>query len=130
MCRDRRGQSAAEALLTTILMITLIFGGIEIARAISLKQALDRGAFEGARYLATHGDLAGANGAVRDAVTHAILGGDPALVTTSSTWSAATRYGDTVCLTASYATSLNMPLVATVARNLSARHCTAYEVYP
>ena len=47
MTHDPRAQSAVEALLGTILFVTLIFGGLELARAVSLKQALDRGAFEG-----------------------------------------------------------------------------------
>ncbi len=68
MQRATHGQSAVEALLGTILFVTLIFGGLELARAVSLKQALDRGAFEGARYLATHGDVAGTTPVVRAAV--------------------------------------------------------------
>ena len=60
MQRATHGQSAVEALLGTILFVTLIFGGLELARAVALKQALDRGAFEGARYLATRGDVPGA----------------------------------------------------------------------
>jgi Flp pilus assembly protein TadG len=126
--RDRRGQSAAEALLITVLLVTLTFGGIELARAVALKQALDRGAFEGARYLATRGDVAGAAGLVRNAVSNAILGGDPAAVSIDTTWSAGTTYGDTVCVTASYPVTLDMPLVAVVARTLQATHCTVYEV--
>jgi hypothetical protein len=39
-------------------------------------------------------------------------------------------YGDSVCVTATYATTIDMPLVAAVARNLTATHCTPYEVYP
>ena len=46
------------------------------------------------------------------------------------TWTAATRYGDSVCLTATYATVVDMPLVAAVTRTLRATHCTTYEVYP
>ena len=49
-----------EALLGTVLFIALILGGLELGRAVALKQALDSGAFEGARYLATRGDVAGA----------------------------------------------------------------------
>jgi len=127
---DERGQSTVEMLLGTILFIVLIFGGLELARAVSLKQALDRGAFEGARYLATHGDVAGVTPVVRAAVGRAILGADSNLAGVSTTWTPATRYGDDVCVTVSYATTLDMPLVARVGRTLSATHCTSYEVYP
>ena len=130
MQKATRGQSAVEALLGTILFVTLIFGGLELARAVSLKQALDRGAFEGARYLATHGNLAGTTPVVQAAVGRAILGADPAQASVSTTWTPATSYGDSVCVTATYATTIDMPLVAAVARNLSATHCTPYEVYP
>lgn len=130
MSRDERGQSAVEALLGTILFVALIFGGLELARAVSLKQALDRGAFEGARYLATHGDVAGTTSVVRTAVGRAILGANPSQAGVTTTWTPSTRYGDSVCVTASYATTIDMPLVATVARTLSATHCTPYEVYP
>ncbi|MCX6031776.1 MAG: pilus assembly protein [Chloroflexi bacterium] len=130
MVRDVRGQSAVEALLATILFVTLIFGGLELARAVSLKQALDRGAFEGVRYLATHGDVTGTTPVVRAAVARAILGADPAQASVNTTWTAGTHYGDSVCVTTNYATTLDMPLVAVVARTLTAEHCTPYEVYP
>jgi Flp pilus assembly protein TadG len=130
MVRDPRGQSAVEALLGTILFVTLIFGGLELARAVALKQALDRGAFEGVRYLATHGDVAGTTPVVRAAVARAILGANPTQASVNTTWTAAARYGDSVCVTASYATTIDMPLVAAVARTLTATHCTPYEVYP
>ena len=103
---------------------------LELARAVSLKQALDRGAFEGVRYLATRGDVAGTTPVVRAAVARAILGADAAQASVSTTWTAGTRYGASVCVTTSYATTLDMPLVAVVARTLSATHCTPYEVYP
>lgn len=128
--RDGRGQSVAESLLMTILLITLLFGGVELARAVSLKQALDRGAFEAARYLATRGDPAGCLGPVQLAVSHAILGGDPGAVQVSTTWTGATQYGDTVCVTATYQVDLDMPLVAVMTRTLRATHCTIYEVIP
>jgi Flp pilus assembly protein TadG len=116
--------------LGTILFVTLIFGGLELARAVSLKQALDRGAFEGARYLATHGDVAGTTPVVQAAVGRAILGAAPAQASVNTTWSPLMGYGDSVCVTATYATTIDMPLVAAVARNLTATHCTPYEVYP
>ena len=130
MRRETRGQSAVEALLGTLLFVTLIFGGLELAREVALKQALDRGAFEGVRYLATHGDVAGTTPVVRAAVARAILGANPTQASVNTTWTAAARYGDIVCVTASYATTIDMPLVAAVARTLSATHCTPYEVYP
>ena len=130
MQRDTRGQSAVEALLGTILFVTLIFGGLELARAVSLKQALDRGAFEGVRYLATHGDVAGTTPVVQAAIGRAILGAEPAQAGVSTTWTPATSYGESVCVTAEYATTIDMPLVAAVEHNLTATHCTPYEVYP
>ena len=129
--RDHRGQSVVEGLLITVLFVTLIFGGLELARAVSLKQALDRGAFEGARYLATHADLPGASAVAKSAVGNAILGGDPTKATVTSDWVAGlTGYGDSFCLTVSYATTIQLPLVSSTARTLSARHCTVYEVWP
>ena len=128
---DGRGQSVIEGLLITVLFVTLIFGGLELARAVSLKQALDRGAFEGARYLATHADLTGATSVAKSAVGNAILGGDPAKAAVASDWApGVTGYGDTFCLTVSYATTVQLPLVSSTARTLSARHCTVYEVWP
>jgi Flp pilus assembly protein TadG len=128
---DGRGQSVIEGLLITVLFVTLIFGGLELARAVSLKQALDRGAFEGARYLATHPDLAGATAVAKNAVGNAILGGDPVKAVVASDWApGSTGYGDTFCLTVSYATTVQLPLVSSTARTLSARHCTVYEVWP
>ena len=128
--RDERGQSAAEALLATVLFVVLVLGGLELARGVALKQALDRGAFEGARYLATRGDVSGAISVARQAVARAILGADPNQAQVTTTWTPATRYGDQVCVTVSYPTTLDMPLVAAVARTLGATHCTPYEVYP
>jgi len=130
MRHETKGQTAAEMLLGTILFVVLIFGGLELARAVSLKQALGRGAFEGARYLAIHGDVAGVTPVVQAALSRAILGAEPTQVTVTTTWHTGMRYGDNVCVTADYATDIDMPLVATVARTLSATHCTTYEVYP
>ena len=48
----------------------------------------------------------------------------------NTTWSPLMGYGDSVCVTATYATTIDMPLVAAVARTLTATHCTPYEVYP
>ena len=67
---------------------------------------------------------------MRAAVGRAILGADPAQASVSTMWTAAARYGDSVCVTAAYATTIDMPLVAAVARSLTATHCTPYEVYP
>lgn len=132
MRHDVRGQSAVEMLLGTLLFVTLIFGGLELARAVSLKQALERGAFEGVRYWAIKGDQVGAEGVVRAAVGQAILGGDPATVEldfAGSAWGP-TRYGDTVCISLLYPLRLDLPLVAVGVKYLSATQCTLYEVYP
>ena len=121
MTRDlRAAQSAVEALLGTILFVTLIFGGLELARAVSLKQALDRGAFEGAR--ATWRCMATSPARrpwCRPRSAAPILGADPAQASVSTTWTPAASYGDSVCVTAAYATTIDMPLVAAVARGIS-----------
>ncbi len=130
MWRQTRGQSTVEALLVTFVLLALVFGGFETARAVALKQALDRGAYEAARHLAVHGDPVQAERVAKEAVARAILGGDPAKVTFATTWYPGIDYGDAFCVTLAYPTTLDMPLVATVAKTLQARHCTTSEVYP
>ncbi len=130
MWRERWGQSTVEALLVSFVLLTLAFGGFETARAVALKQALDRGAYEAARYLAVRGDVAGAQTVAQSAVSRAILGGDPGQMSFSTTWYAGIDYGDSFCVTLTYPLTMDMPLVGTFVPTLTAEHCTTYEVYP
>ena len=130
MWKRTRGQSTVEALLVTFVLLALVFGGFETARAVALKQALDRGAYEAARYIAVHGDPVEAEQVAKEAVSRAILGGDPARVSFATTWYAGIDYGDAFCVTLEYPVTLDMPLVATLSTTLRSEHCTTYEVYP
>ncbi len=130
MWRRIDGQSTVEALLVSFVLLALVFGGFEIARAVALKQALDRGAYEAARYIAVHGDSVQAEQVAKNAVGRAILGGDPAQVSFSTTWYVGIDYGDAFCVTLTYPLTLDMPLVVTTSVTLKSEHCTTYEVYP
>lgn len=48
---DRRGAVAAQAVLLLPIFVLVVFGGYEILRAMSVKQALHDGTYQAARYL-------------------------------------------------------------------------------
>lgn len=49
---DRRGSVAVQAFLLLPIFVLVVFGGYEILRAMSVKQALHDGTYQAARYLA------------------------------------------------------------------------------
>jgi Flp pilus assembly protein TadG len=51
----RRGVAAAETAITLPLLITLVFGSIEIANGVFLRQSLTVAAYEGARAVSRSG---------------------------------------------------------------------------
>lgn len=130
MRRDERGTTAVEVLLVTMIVIPLIFGGIELTRGITIKESLDRGAFEGARYFAIHGNETAARNQVRAASANGVFPLDPSKVSVTISPNAGLKYGDAVCVEASYDTDLDLALVSMFSVRLRGRHCTAYERFP
>jgi Flp pilus assembly protein TadG len=51
LARMRRGQASLEILLVLFILIPLVFGGIELSRAVSVRAALDSGVGVAARAL-------------------------------------------------------------------------------
>jgi Flp pilus assembly protein TadG len=76
------GNVSIELILLLPVVMLLIFGGLEMARAATLRMALGDGAWRAARYLSVYDpwDEAGAASIVRDVVADNALGGDPASV--------------------------------------------------
>ena len=75
MMGDRRGQGTLEALFVLMVLILLVFGGLEVAQGVILKHALDVGTEKAARVLAINpSDYATAESIIRDEVTGNLLG--------------------------------------------------------
>ncbi len=69
-------QATLEMLVVLIVLVPLLFGGIELARAISLRHSLDSGAFTAARVISlTPDDLTTARSIVQDSVTQNVFAG-------------------------------------------------------
>lgn len=130
MIRDEQGQATVETLFSLMVLISLFFGGFALATGVSTKEALDRGTYEGARYLALTDDKPGAVQKVKDAMSHAVLGGDPNNITVTTSWTTTTDYGDQFYVEASYPITITLPLVGSVNRTLTVRHYVTEEKYP
>lgn len=74
--RTQRGQATLEMVLVLMVLIPLLFGSIELVRAISIRHALDAGAFTAARAVSLNpDDLTYPYSVVTDAVNQNVFGG-------------------------------------------------------
>jgi Flp pilus assembly protein TadG len=88
-----KGQATLEMLLVLMVLLPLFFGGIELARAVSLRSALDGGVFVATRAISLNPtDTAYAQSLVQDAVNNNVFrGGTTANLNLGTiTWDAVT----------------------------------------
>ena len=138
--RDEAGQAAVEALLVLMLMVLLIFGGIELSRGVALRQALDSGAGAATRALSldpTQWPFAGS--LVEQSVQQTILGAGPgatlqvydsANTPRSAAWLSGSAFGTAFILEASAPFQTNIPFLSDQAIILRVRHWGIVERYP
>lgn len=74
--KKSKGQATLEMLLVLIVLVPLFFGGIELARAVSIRHSLDSGVFVATRAISLNPtDTAYAHTLVQDALTNNIFSG-------------------------------------------------------
>jgi hypothetical protein len=71
--RDRRGAVTVQALLLLPLFVLVVFGGYEILRAMSVKQALHNGTYQAVRYLSLNPIISSGSGPWQDVAETLIL---------------------------------------------------------
>lgn len=133
-CEDMRreeGQVVVETLLALLVLVLLVFGAFEFARAISIKQALDVGTYNAARHLSLDpGDLGAAEMLIHDELANSVLGQDYA---DSFTWSVdggGGGFGDLLTVRAEVNFAFDVPLLSLGGVNLRVQHSQPIERYP
>ncbi len=128
--RDERGLSSVEMMLLLPLFALLLFGGLEIGRAVALKMALDDGVWYAARYLTVHDpwDETHAVEVVEMAVDRAILGS--AEVKVQITDEGTRSFGSALTVRAEAKLPAAIPFLSPHPLTLKAAHTQWVEVYP
>ena len=138
--RDPSGQASVEALLVLMILVLLIFGGIELSRGVAVRQALDSGASVAARALSLDpGQWSFAEQALQQAVDQNMLGGsetvnlqvlDSSGALRSAAWLSGSPFGTTFILEASAPFQADIPFLPTAAITIRVRHWGIVERYP
>ena len=135
-----QGQAAVEALLVIMLLVTVILGGIELSRGISVRQALDSSAAAATRALSldpTQWSFAGS--LVKGAVDQNVMGAGPVSSiqlydasgnARSSAWLGSSPFGTAFILEASAPFQADIPFLATPNITIQVRHWGIVERYP
>ena len=138
--RLTQGQAAVEALLVIMLLVTVILGGIELSRGISVRQALDSSAAAATRALSLDPTQVGFAGSlVQGAVDQNVMGAGPTSSiqlydatgnARSASWLASSSFGTAFILEASAPFQADIPFLPTSAITIRVRHWGIMERYP
>lgn len=138
--KSERGQAAAEFLVVFLVLVMVTFGGIELARGVSVRSALDSGASAATRALSLNpSDWTFASMVVQDSVNQNMMGGT-ALVSLqvydsggsmqSAGWLSGQPFGTGFVLQATVPLTLDIPLLNVAPITISVRHWGVVERYP
>jgi len=130
--RDEVGNSSVEMMLLLPVLTLLVLGGLELARAATLRMALGDGAWRAARYLSIRDpwDGARATDIVEDAVAHNALGGDPSSVNVTVSDDGGRAFGDVVTVHATVEACPMIPFLTGGCVTLHAEHSLQVEAWP
>ena len=138
--RDRKGQAAVEALLVLMILVLVIFGGIELSQGVAVRQALDSGAGAAVRALSLDpaqwsfaGDVVqqGVNQNVMEAnVATNLQVYDSAGNLRSSAWLSGSPFGTSFILEASAPFQADIPFLSEPVMTIRVRHWGIVERYP
>lgn len=127
-----RGSASTELIVLLPVLLLLLFGALEMARAASLRVALGDGAWRAARYLSItdpYGD-AQAVAAVRESVARNALGGDPASVNVFISDDGGRSFGHVVRVRAETEFCPLVPFLTRGCVILRAEHALMVEAWP
>ncbi len=130
--RSESGNASVELVLLLPVLLLLLLGGLEMARAASLRMALGDGAWRAARYLSITdpwGD-AQAEAIVRDAVARNALGGDPSAVVVVVADDGGRSFGHVVTVRAEAEFCPLVPFLTPGCVFLRAEHSLMVEAWP
>ncbi len=135
-----RGQASVEALLVLVILVSVIFGGIELSRGVAMRQALDSSTAAAVRALSLDPTQWGyANSLVQQALDQNVMGGsvggsmrvfDAAGIARSSTWLVSSPFGTSFLLETSVPFQASIPFLPTGAITIRVRHWGIVERYP
>jgi Flp pilus assembly protein TadG len=132
LSQDHNGQAAVEALLVLMILALIIFGGIELSRGVSVRQALDSSTGAAVRALSldpTQWSFAG--NVVQQGVNQNVMGAnvgttlqvyDTAGNQRSSAWLSGSPFGTSFILEASAPIQADIPFLAEPALMIRVRH--------
>lgn len=121
-----------ELVLLLPVLLLLVVGGLEMARAASLRVALGDGAWRAARYLSIHDPYGDAQAVaiVREAVAANALGGDPAAVSVLVSDDGGRAFGNVVRVRAEAEFCPLVPFLTPGCVTLRAEHSLMVEAWP
>lgn len=135
-----RGQGSVEALLAILVLVVILFGGVELAQGVSLRSALDSSASAAARALSLDpGQWTFAAGLIQESVNRNVMGEKPVVTlrvydragtARSAGWLADLPFGETFILEATAPFDANIPLLTTSPVTIQVRHWGVVERYP
>ena len=129
---SERGSVSIETVFYIIIFAVTFFGGVELARGIALRNALDTGTWEAARYLSvTPGDWAGADNIIRQSVSNSPLGSAYAPQVSVSVNMPSSAFSSPFSVRASVPFQATIPLVGGLTqRTIQTEHTLRIEAYP
>jgi hypothetical protein len=123
-----------------MILVSVIFGGIELSRGVAMRQALDSSTAAAVRALSLDPTQWGyANSQVQQALDQNVMGGgvgismrifDVAGTARSSSWLVSSPFGTSFLLEASVPFQASIPFLPTGAITIRVRHWGIVERYP
>ena len=136
----QKGQASIEVLLVLMILVLVIFGGIELSRGVAVRQALDSGTGIAARALSldpTQWNFA--ENAVQQAVSQNVMGEGPSVSMQvfdaannlrSSAWLSGSSFGTAFLLESEVPFQADIPFLPAPAITIRVRHWGIVERYP
>jgi hypothetical protein len=137
---DHKGQVAVEALLVLMLLVLVIFGGIELSRGVAIREALDSSAGAAVRALSLDPSQWNyAMNLIQEGTNQNVMGGDEvttvqvfdsAGVLRNSAWLSSSPFGTTFILEASAPFQADIPFLSEPVMTIRVQHWGIVERYP
>jgi hypothetical protein len=137
---DQSGQAAVEALLVLMILLLVIFGGIELSRGVAIRQALDSSTGMAARALSLDpSQWHYAQNIIQEGTHQNVMGGntptylqvyDAAGTLRNAAWLSGSPFGTTFVLEASAPFQADIPFLTEPALTIRVQHWGIVERYP
>jgi hypothetical protein len=137
---DQKGQAAVEALLVLMILVLVIFGGIELSRGVAIRQALDSSAGAAVRALSLDpSQWSYARDLIQDETNQNVMGAnvgtslqvfDAAGTPRSSAWLLGSPFGTAFILEASAPFQADIPFLSGPVMTIRVQHWGIVERFP